>query len=61
LLARREHRAHLSPLRELRLAKTQPEQSGSIVTEGQDSRGLDLAARPLVEERVRSLRRQVKR
>ena len=31
------------------------------MTEGQDSRDLDLAARTLVEERVRSLRRQVKR
>jgi len=33
----------------------------SNVTEAQDSRHLDLAARTLVEERVRSLRRQVKR
>lgn len=33
----------------------------SKVTEGQDSRGLDLAARTLLEERVRSLRRQVHR
>ena len=31
------------------------------MTEGQDSRHLDLAARTLVEERVRSLRRQVNR
>ena len=31
------------------------------MTEGQDSRHLDLAARTLVEERVRSLRRQVTR
>jgi len=30
-------------------------------SDGQDSRELDLAARTLVEERVRSLRRQVKR
>lgn len=41
--------------------RREPEQSVSKVTEAQDSRGVDLAARTLVEERVRSLRRQVSR
>jgi hypothetical protein len=53
--------ARIFPGRTRHLKSFDPNRSGSNVTEGQDSRHLDLAARTLVEERVRSLRRQVNR